>query len=74
MSTFGLGSPPPGLEALLQRRRRAGAHNVDEVLVLEPAKGTVTWLALAEGEYRPVERSGLIDLGRAGLAEHLGWP
>jgi hypothetical protein len=29
---------------------------------------------LEDGEYRPIERSGLIDLGAQGLAEQLDWP
>jgi hypothetical protein len=31
MPTLVLGSPPPELEALLERRRRAGADRLDEV-------------------------------------------
>ena len=50
------------------------AHNVDEVLILDPDERTVTWLALAGGEYQPVEHSALIDLGPAGLAELIDWP
>ncbi len=50
------------------------AHDVDEVLIVDPAKRTVAWLALRDGEYRPVERSGLIALGPAGLADQLDWP
>ncbi|MGI8411811.1 MAG: Uma2 family endonuclease [Solirubrobacteraceae bacterium] len=51
------------------------AHQVDEVLILDPAERTVHWLALDErGEYQPIERSGLIDLGPAQLAEQLDWP
>jgi Putative restriction endonuclease len=49
-------------------------HDVDEVLLVDPAERTVTWLALRDGEYRPVQRSGLIDLGSAELAERLDWP
>lgn len=49
-------------------------HKVDEVLVADPAERTVTWLALRDGEYAPVERSGLIDLGPAELAERIDWP
>jgi hypothetical protein len=47
---------------------------VDELLVVEPAERQVRWLALVDGEYRPVERSGLIDLSVAELAERLEWP
>ena len=36
------------------------AHNVDEVLIVDPAKRSIDWLALTDGEYRPVEHSGLI--------------
>jgi Uma2 family endonuclease len=50
------------------------AHGVDEVLIVEPAEHAVHWLALAAGEYREVERSGLIDLGPAELAERIDWP
>ncbi len=50
------------------------AHHVDEVLLVEPAGRTVEWLALRDGEYVAVERSGLIDLGPAALAEQLDWP
>ena len=50
------------------------AHDVDEVLIVDPQERSVSWLALADGEYRPVEHSGLIDLGAHGLAEQLDWP
>jgi len=49
-------------------------HHVDEVLLVDPDKRTVTWLALRDGEYEPVERSGLIELGPTELAERLDWP
>jgi hypothetical protein len=49
-------------------------HHVDEVLLVDPDKRTVTWLALRDGEYEPVERSGLIELGPAELAERIDWP
>jgi hypothetical protein len=50
------------------------AHDVDEVLILDPEKRTVDWLGLEHGEYRPIERSGLIDLGPIELAEQIDWP
>jgi Uma2 family endonuclease len=50
------------------------AHDVDEVLLVDTAKRTVTWLALHDGVYEPVERSGLIDLGITELVERLDWP
>lgn len=50
------------------------AHSVDEVLIVDPDARTVTWLGLHHGDYRPIERSGLIALGPAGLATQLVWP
>jgi Uma2 family endonuclease len=50
------------------------AHNVDEVLIVDPAERTVHWLGLAGGEYRELQRSGLIDLGPAELAQRIDWP
>ena len=46
-------------------------HHVDEVLLVDPAERTVTWLALRDGAYEPVQRSGLIELGATELAERL---
>jgi Uma2 family endonuclease len=50
------------------------AHDVDEVLIVDPAKRSVDWLGLHEGEYRPIERSGLIELGASELGERIDWP
>ncbi len=50
------------------------AHDVDEVLIVDPAERSVHWLTLAGGEYREVERSSLIDLGSADLAAEIDWP
>jgi len=51
------------------------AHHVDELLIVDPVEHAVHWLALVEhGEYRPVKRSGLIDLGAAQIAEQIDWP
>jgi len=49
-------------------------HHVDEVLLVDPAEHTVTWLALRDGEYQPAQRSRLIELGPTELAEKLDWP
>jgi Uma2 family endonuclease len=49
-------------------------HGVDELLIVDPRERTVAWLALSGGEYRPIERSGLIDCGPAELAERIEWP
>ncbi|HEY5344650.1 MAG TPA: Uma2 family endonuclease [Solirubrobacteraceae bacterium] len=50
------------------------AHHVDELLIIDPREHSVAWLGLAEGEYRPIERSTLIDLGQSDLAERIDWP
>ena len=50
------------------------AHGVDEVLVLDPSERAVHWLGLAGGEYRAIERSGVIDFGPAELAGKIDWP
>jgi Uma2 family endonuclease len=44
------------------------AHQVDELLIVDPLKRMVDWLALENGEYRPVQRSGLLDLAPVELA------
>ena len=49
-------------------------HKVDEVLIVDPEKRTVDWLALAGDTYRPVERSALIELGPGELAQLIDWP
>jgi Uma2 family endonuclease len=49
-------------------------HDVDEVLIVDPAARKVDWLALRDGEYRPVERSELIEMGAGELAERIDWP
>ena len=50
------------------------AHQVDELLIVDPAERTVHWLTLEHGEYRPVERSRLIDFGPVELAAAIDWP
>jgi Uma2 family endonuclease len=49
-------------------------HGVDEVLLVDPDERAVAWLALRDGAYEPVGRSGLIELGPAELAEQIDWP
>lgn len=50
------------------------AHDVDELLIVDPQKRTVDWLALADGEYAPVARSAVIACGPAELEAALEWP
>jgi Uma2 family endonuclease len=50
------------------------AHDVNELLIVDPAKRSVDWFGLNDGEYQPIEHSTLIDLGPIGLAEQIDWP
>ena len=50
-------------------------HGADELLIVDLQKQRVDWLGLhSSGEYRPIERSRLIELGPAELAQRLDWP
>ncbi len=49
-------------------------HDVNEVLIVDPQKRSVSWLGLKGGDYLPIERSSLIDLGPNELAEQIDWP
>lgn len=50
------------------------AHDVDEILIIDPDEKQAQWLALEDGEYQPIERSGLIDLGTTALVQQIDWP
>jgi Uma2 family endonuclease len=50
------------------------AHDVDEVLIVDPDERRVHWLKLADGIYEPIQHSGLIDHGPAELAQQIDWP
>jgi Putative restriction endonuclease len=50
------------------------AHHVDELVIMDPDQRTVHWLALLEGQYQPLARSGLIELGPSELAKRIDWP
>ncbi len=50
------------------------AHDVDELVIVDPERRTVRWFALEQREYRPIEQSRLIPLGPGVLAEHIEWP
>jgi Uma2 family endonuclease len=51
-------------------------HHVEELLIVDPASRSIDWLGLdaSTGEYRAIERSGLIDMGPGELAERIDWP
>ena len=51
------------------------AHDVDELLVVDPDRRTVRWLALTSATgYGDIDRSALIALGADELADRLDWP
>ncbi|HEY7932742.1 MAG TPA: Uma2 family endonuclease [Solirubrobacteraceae bacterium] len=50
------------------------AHDVDEVLIVDPQERSVSWLSVEAGTYSPIERSGLIDLGPDELSRLIDWP
>lgn len=50
------------------------AHDVDELLIVDPETRTVNWLALTGGAYESTERSRVIDLSADELAGRLQWP
>ena len=50
-------------------------HNVEEVLVVEPEKRSIEWLARnGDDAYEPIEQSKLIKCGPTKLAEQIEWP
>jgi len=50
------------------------AHQVDELLIVDSAKQTVSWLARASDRYESTARSRLVELGPDELADQLAWP
>jgi len=56
-----------------ERLRSLAADRVGEVVVVDPDRRTVDWLALADNEYQPIEMSRLIDHGPKRLAEMIEW-
>lgn len=50
------------------------AHDIDELLIVDPRERRVHWLALQDRDYKPLQRSALIELGPAELADKLTWP
>jgi Uma2 family endonuclease len=50
------------------------AHHVDEVVLVDPQRRKVDWLGLdADGGYKPIECSGLIELGASELNAQIDW-
>jgi hypothetical protein len=57
-----------------QKLRFYSDHGVEELLIVDPQQRTVHWLGLEAGEYKPLERSRLIELSAGELAERIDWP
>jgi Uma2 family endonuclease len=49
-------------------------HSVDELLIADPAKRSVTWLVLHAGRYVEAEYSPLLRITVAELTEQIDWP
>lgn len=72
------------MEQLIERRRAKGAdrcdevwdaaHGVDEIVIADPRDRSLVWLRLDAGEYRPVERSSLLDVAVNDLVDQIDWP
>jgi Uma2 family endonuclease len=50
------------------------AHEVDEVLIVDPQQRSLQWLGLDRAQYQPIARSSLIELGPDELASKVDWP
>ncbi len=50
------------------------AHEVNEVVIADPAGRTLDWMELAGTVYHRVERSSLLDIAVADVAAQIDWP
>lgn len=50
------------------------SHDVEEILIVDPDRQRVEWLALGEGGYQSIEQSRLIGLAAIELADLIQWP
>lgn len=50
------------------------AHGVDELLIVDPETQRLDWLGLRDGDYEPIQGSGLIDLRPEQLSQLIDWP
>jgi Uma2 family endonuclease len=50
------------------------AHDVAELLIVDPHARVVQWFSLADREYEPTDRSALVELGPEELAARIDWP
>jgi len=49
------------------------AHDVDELVIVDPGERAVHWFALSGNEYREIEHSTVVDTGPSELATQLDW-
>lgn len=49
------------------------AHEVDEVVIVDPADHSVAWFARDGSEYHPVERSAVLDVDVAEVVAQVDW-
>jgi Uma2 family endonuclease len=49
-------------------------REVDEVLIVDPSSCSVSWLALRDNEYQPIDQSEIVDLSASVLAGQIDWP
>ena len=50
------------------------AHEVDEVVIVEPRDRSVRWFRREGREYEPVEHSSLLDISVADVVGQIDWP
>ena len=50
------------------------AHDVDELVVADPASRETQWFALVNDEYRRVDRSSILDVEVRELVAQIDWP
>jgi hypothetical protein len=50
------------------------AHEVEELLIIDPQERTVSWMGIEAGDYQHVKRSRVIELGAEQLAGQIDWP
>lgn len=50
------------------------AHGVDELVIVDPSERAVHWFTLDGDQYRPVQRSAVVNAGVAELAARIEWP
>ncbi|HUN78321.1 MAG TPA: Uma2 family endonuclease [Solirubrobacteraceae bacterium] len=50
------------------------AHDVQELVIVDPRERTVHWLALRDGDYEPVRHSAVLDLDVTQLTGDIDWP